>query len=405
MLKKLCLFILMTLLLLEMLPVTAAKKEKDPLELNCISAVLMDADTEQVVYQKNMNKKAYPASITKVLTVYLAALNCQPDEKITASEAAIDAVPRDSTNIAIDYGEILTVEQAANAAMLMSANDASNLLAEHVSGDMKAFAKLMNKTALQFGAERSNFTNSNGLPDENHYTTALDFAKITANAIRNEAFMGYFCNKEYTISPTNKKDEARPMSSKHRMLIWDSYKPLGAKGGKTGYTTQAKHTAVTYAEKDGRKWIAVVLGASTLNDQLNDTEALLTYGNEEVSSVTLSAEDIGTTQIGDVTYAPVGEIRIYLLDGMRSEDLTYEFNKKQVSVLDKDGNVLGSLPAEAKKPAKKEKTFAETLLTIALWILGIVVVFEIWRRHNIRKQRRKRRMQKWKNQIEKTNQK
>ena len=398
MFKRIFLLFLICVILAQGVPVFAQKAKSEKLTLNCISAVLMDAETGQVVFEKKATKKAYPASITKILTVYLTAETCEPDEVMTASHAAIDAVPRDSTNIAIDYDEQLTVEQAANAAMLMSANDACNVLAEHISGDIKTFAGLMNDTAISFGAHDSNFINANGLPDENHYTTALDFAKITANVIKSEKFMQYFSNKSYTIPPNNKKDEERPMSSKHRMMTWDKYAHLGVVGGKTGYTQQAKHTAVTYAKKDNKQWIAVVMGASSLQEQLDDTEALLNYGYD-MESVTLSKEQMGTEQVENILYVPVGEVQIHLPKGLKVEDLSYSFNKKQVSVLDKEGNVLAGVPVETQK-VKKPKGFFGIFAEIAIWVLVVVVLFEIWRRHNIKKQRQKRRMQKLRQQME-----
>ena len=398
--KKVASLFLIFILCLSQISAYAKKTNSDPLQLNCSSAVLMDACTGQVVYAKNPNKKAYPASITKVLTVYLAAENCMPNEKITAGKTAIDAVPKDSTNIAIDYGEVLTVEQTANAAMLMSANDASNVLAEHVAGDLESFYDMMNETAISFGAKNSHFVNANGLPDPDHYTTALDFAKITAGAVKSEAFMEYMGNVEYTIPPTNKKDEERNFVAKHRMMYMEKYENLGVKGGKTGYTTQAKHTAVTYAEKDGREWVVVVLGAESIGKQLEDTKKLLTYGYEELSTITVSEKQIGTKKKGNITYIPEGEIEIYLTDGMTEADLTYEFNKKEVVVLDKEGNKLGTLPLTIQKAPSRQSNIAKTLLYIALWVFGIVLIYELWRRHKIKKNRRKRRMRKIREQME-----
>ncbi len=402
--KKVTALLLAFLFVVSNLHVSAKNSSEKP-EIISDAAVLMDAETGQILFEKNGNKKAYPASITKVLTVYLAAKNCKPDEKMKASHTAIDAVPKDSTYIAIDYDEELTVEQAANAAILMSANDASNVLGEHVSGSLDAFLKLMNDTAKSFGAENSHFTNTNGLPDDKHYTTATDFAHITRNCLENEQFKEYFGSKNYTIGPTNKKSEPRNFTAKHRMMYMDKYKHLGVKGGKTGYTTQAGHTSVTYAERDGKSFVVVMLGSQSIGQNLRDTEALLTYGYEKVPETVIKAKEIGNKTEGNVTYIPKGEVRVYLPDGLTKEKLTYRFNKKQVSVLDPDGNIVGTLEVETKYNPPLEKHYSKTFFTIVFWLVGIWIVWKLWRRFKLKRNRRKRRMKRLQEQMQAENEK
>ncbi|MBR3943033.1 MAG: D-alanyl-D-alanine carboxypeptidase [Clostridia bacterium] len=397
--KKVTALLLAFLFVFPQWTISAKSASKAP-EIESDAVVLMDAETGQILFQKNGSKKAYPASITKVLTVYLAAENCKPDEKMVASQSAIDAVPKDSTYIAIDYGEELTVEQAANAAILMSANDASNVLGEHVSGSLDAFLELMNDTAKSFGAKNSHFTNTNGLPEDKHYTTAVDFANITRNCLKNDEFKKYFGNKNYTIGPTNKKSEPRNFTAKHRMMYMDKYKHLGAKGGKTGYTTQAGHTSVTYAERDGKSFVVVALGSSSIGQNLRDIEALLTYGYEKVPETIITAKEIGSKTKGNITYMPKGKVRVYLPNGLTKDKLTYQFNKKQVSVLDPDGNTVGALEVEAKYNPSAEKNYSSTFFTIVLWLAGIWIVWKLWRRNKKKRNRRKRRMKRLHEQMQ-----
>lgn len=401
--KKIAILFLALLYVFPNFCVSAEKKNSAKPKIVSRSAVLMDAETGQVLFQKNGTEKAYPASITKVLTVYLAAENCKPNEKMTASRTAIDAVPKDSTYIAIDYGEELTVEQAANAAILMSANDASNVLGEHVSGSLDKFLKLMNDTAKKFDAENSHFTNTNGLPDKNHYTTALDFAKITKGCLQNKEFKEYFGNINYTIGPTNKKTEPRNFTAKHRMMYMDKYAYLGVKGGKTGYTKQALHTSVTYAERDGKKFVVVVLGSESIGQNLRDTEALLKYGYDGVPETTVTAKEIGSKTEGDITYTPKGKVRIYLTDGLKKEQLTYRFNKKQVSVLDPKGNTLGTLEVETQYNPAPEKSYWKSFFKVILWIAGIWIVYKLWRRNKKKRNRRNRRMKRLHEQMHSEN--
>lgn len=352
------------------------------------SAILIDAQSGQVLFEKNKEQKVYPASITKILTIYLAAKNCAPEEIVTASETAIDCVPKDSSNIALDYGEQLTVEQASNAAMLMSANDACNVLAEHVSGSIDAFVKQMNTTAQLFGATGTNFVNTNGLPDENHYTTAQDFAKITrAILLEGTAFNRYFGQKTYTIPSTNKKAEARNFVSKHRMIHMDKYQDLGVVGGKTGYTTQAGHTAVTYAKKEGREVIVVVFGAPNMGKLYEETKALIEYAVSGFTPVLVTAEEIGEKVDGKLHTVPTGTTSFYLSNGQTKQDLTYTFSENQVLITDKEGNLLSTLLTETREVIPKSEKMWSIVWKV---LLGILAVFVLWYISLIIKTKRKR---------------
>ena len=287
-------------------------------DIKSAAAILIDAETGQILFEKNKDEKLYPASITKVLTIYLASL-ANHDDIMTASESAIKAVPKDTSNIAIDFGEELTVEQGMYAAMLMSANDACNVLAEHVSGSVDEFVSQMNKTAKSFGARNSNFVNANGLFDENHYTTAYDFALITMNAIKNEEFLKIFSTEKYTIPYTNKKDEERNFVTQHRMMHWAQYSDLNVLGGKSGFTTESGHTLVTYGEKNGNRVITVVLKAPDFNSVYDDTKKLLEYGYERFRKVRVTADSVEPKVDGYTTYTPLGEAE-FMLDKAIAED-------------------------------------------------------------------------------------
>ena len=173
------------------------------------SAVLIDAASGQVLFQKNMNQKAYPASITKIMTGMLALEKGDLSQTVTMSEEAVFSIDRSSAHIALDVDEEITLEQALYALAIASANEAANGIAETVSGSVADFAKEMNQTAVEAGAQNTNFTNPNGLHDDNHYTTAYDMAKITAAALQNPKFAEIFGTEKYDIPPTNKQPETR----------------------------------------------------------------------------------------------------------------------------------------------------------------------------------------------------
>lgn len=390
-----------TAIFLSLLFVPAYAEIEAP-EITSKSAVIMDAANGQILFEKNKDEKVYPASITKIVTVYLAAKNCDKSETVTGTHAAIDSVPKDSSNIALDYGEALTVEQACAAAMLMSANDAANALGEHVSGSIDEFVKLMNTTAQMFGANATHFANTNGLPDENHYTTAQDFAKITRGMVNDSAeFLRYFGMVNYTIENTNKKTEPRNFVAKHRMMHMDKYKYLSVAGGKTGYTTQAEHTAVTYAKKDGKEIIVVLFGAKNLGVLYNETRDLLEYAYNGFTPVTVTAEEIGSKEVDGKVVSPVGKASFYLLNTYTKADLEYKFSDKNVIICDKQGNVLSTLSASVtENTSAKSGGFGSVLLKIGIGVLVVLILFGLWmvadrtrRKRKVRKMKRRRIME------------
>ena len=264
------------------LPVYTAENSYPVLESE--AAVLMDAQTGQVLFQKNMDEQLYPASITKIMTVLLGLENGHLNDTVTMSREAVFSVERGASHIALDTGEQITLEQALMGAMLPSANEASNGIAEHISGSIPAFVKLMNQRAVQAGALHTNFTNANGLCTIDHVTTAYDMAMITKAALLNDEFRRIFGTIKYDIPPTNKQPEIRHLYAEHKMLESGRYEYDGVIGGKTGYTQESQNTLVTAARRGDRELIAVVI--KSLNSAVyTDTKALLDYGFNDFRAV------------------------------------------------------------------------------------------------------------------------
>ena len=267
------------------------------LDISSEAAILMDASTGQVLFQKNMNEIMYPASITKIMTGLLVMESCDSCEMVTVTETAVD-LPAGSSYIALTPGERLSVKDAMYALMLPSANDAANALAEHVSGSQSAFSDLMTRRAREIGARNTSFTNAHGLPDKNHMTTAYDMALITREALKNEAFMTYFGADRYVMPATNLA-EARPFTNYQYMLVDDSYFYNGdVVGGKVGYTRLAGHTMSTVAKRNDRTLICVVMNTSR-DQKFYDTKKLLDYGFDEFAPFTIGRANIhgGTLSI------------------------------------------------------------------------------------------------------------
>jgi len=268
--------LLSALLICSLLPHQATAADEIPV-ISSEAAVLMDARTGQVLYEKNMHEKLFPASITKVLTILLGLEHGNLRDTITMSREAVYSIERGSSHIALDTGEQITLEQALMAAMLPSANDAANGIAEHIGGSIPSFAGMMNQRALETGAINSNFVNPSGLNDPAHVTTAYDMAMITRAALQNDKFREIFGTMRYTIPPTNKKTESRDLWAEHRMLTTHRYYYQGVVGGKTGYTQESQSTLTTAAQRGDRELIVVVMKGVGYN-VYNDTMALFDYG-------------------------------------------------------------------------------------------------------------------------------
>lgn len=241
------------------------------------AAVVMDLDSGTFLYSKNMDAAKYPASITKIMTALVAIENSSLLERVTFSENAIWGIERDSSHIGIRIGEILSMEECLYGMMLESANEVCLAVAEHISGSVEGFVELMNQKAAELGCTNTHFTNPNGLPDENHYTTAHDMALIAQAAYANPTFRKIVGTNSSTIPTTNKCGEIRWLSNHHKMLSGKAYAYEGCTGGKTGYTQAALNTLVTYAERNGRRLVCVSLRTNGAQIYI-DTASMLDYG-------------------------------------------------------------------------------------------------------------------------------
>lgn len=241
------------------------------------SAILMDMTTGAILYSKNADKAQYPASITKIMTALLGSESLKATDKFAMSETAAHGITdTQSSSIYADTGEEFTVEQALMAVMLQSANEMTLAIAEQTSGSVKKFVELMNLKARQLGCTNTHFNNPNGLPDEKHYTTANDMAKIARAAWFNPTFRKYCTTGYYEIPATNKFNETRYLLNHHKMMSGQANAYDGVFGGKTGYTEAAGNTLVTFARRGNMYLVSVVM--QSINGAYSDTKSLLDYG-------------------------------------------------------------------------------------------------------------------------------
>ncbi len=264
---------------------------KNDLEINADAAILIDATTGEILYEKNSNKREYPASITKIMTALLAFESDKMTETITFSHNAIFGIEPGSSHIALQEEEQITMEQAIYALLLRSANEAALGIAEQIDGSVEKFAKHMTVRAKELGCKNTNFVNPNGLHNENHYTTAYDMALIAKEALKFQEFRNVIKTTYYEIPPTNKQEETRYLYGQHQMIKPPSiYVYEGCEGGKTGFTDEAQNTLITYAKRADTELIAVVFQCKGAQ-HYEDTIKLFDYGFSQYKTVKLSSID------------------------------------------------------------------------------------------------------------------
>lgn len=257
-------------------------------------AILMDADTGSILYEKNIYDRFYPASTTKILTTLVALENADLSEIVTVSYAADNYVSKTSSRMGLVEGEQVTLEQALYGIMLESGNEATYAVGEHVGGSIARFIKMMNWKAQSLGCTRSHFANSHGLHDDDHYTCPYDLALISRAAYGNEDFMKITGTATFAMPTTNKNPEK--LLTNHHWFLNGTQKYDYCIGGKTGATNQAGYALVTYARKDGKTLISVVMHAPTWNDVYADSRKLLEFGFDNFNVYKM-------TQAGDSTTA------------------------------------------------------------------------------------------------------
>ena len=258
-------------------------------EIGAEAAIVMEAGTGTILYAKNIHEELFPASTTKIMTCLLAVENANLSDTITFSNDAVFSVPHDGSSIGMDVGESITLEQALYGIMVGSANEVANAVGEHVSGSIDAFVDLMNKRVREIGCTNTHFSNTNGLQADDHYTSAYDLALIAEKFFENEFLCRIGNTPRYHFTPTETQPDDFYLNNKHK-LINGEIKYEGIVGGKTGYTSLARETLVTCAEKNGMRLICVVLKEES-PAQFTDTVTLFEYGFNNFQQVGIAEND------------------------------------------------------------------------------------------------------------------
>lgn len=303
-------------------------------EITSPSAILVDNYTGSILYKKNIDKKMYPASITKILTAILVIENCDLNDTATASSTAITSVPAGYSIGDIKVGESHTIENLLEVLLVHSANDAANVLAEHVGGSFDGFADMMNAKLAEIGCNNSHFVNPSGKHDDNHYTTARDLALLMQYCMKNSTFVRISGMRSCKLPATAYSPERDftttveiliPSTAEHPNIYYYPY----AIAGKTGFTTEAKNCLVSVCKKDNLILTSVILGSGKTADGLSsrfiETKSIYDFGfdNYEIKDIYKKGDIIGNIEIPNATNDTK------FLDVLISEDIPVLANKTE----------------------------------------------------------------------------
>ena len=366
--RRLFSFLLLLVLLAGMfsVPAFADGEEADdtgPFEVHAKAAILLDMNTDRIIYEKNLDERVYPASLTKIMTCLVALENGNLSDIVTIDEGAFTGLDGNSSTAGLQVGEQLSFNDLLYCLMLSSGNEAANAVAEHIAGSIPDFVRMMNERAYELGCTGTHFVNPHGLHNEEHYTTVNDLVLITKAALKSENFKTITNTAKYELPATN-LSEARTLKSTNMLIDNTTGNSLYYKraiGIKTGYTTPAGRCLISCAKGDGMYFLAVICGAATTVLESGDVRMenfpecirLFDYGFDQFTYVTvisplyplaqITVNNSAASQV--VSLAPAQEIRLLLPKDYDPELLLIEAEPVSVSVDAPvySGDVLGTV--------------------------------------------------------------
>lgn len=383
------------------------------------SGIVMDMDSGAILYAKNIDDQHYPASITKVATALIALQNYELDETVTFTWDDIGFLEYGDAHIGIKDGEELVMEDALYGMLLASANEVSHAIGAHMEGGYEKFLEVMNETVQELGCKNTHFTNTHGLHDPEHYTSVRDMALIGSAVFQYDKFREITNTQQYTIPATNITAETRTFQQNHKM-VWKANANYYeyCVGGKTGYTDQALTTLVTFATKDDTNLVAVVMRThGGGGNAYIDTREMLDYAFDNFTKVSITKKIIGNENVSKVAddscvVLPAGvtveqleatfEAPTELKDKTGKVTYTYEGQEVgvvEVTITDEYYNEIHGIK-EDKDAKQEEKTGLPFIVKLILGILAVIVIamaalvgFVYYKRKQLEKKRRLRRMQ------------
>ncbi len=314
---------------------------------NALSAILIDADTGTVIYEKKSHEQLPPASITKIMTMLLTMEAIDQGklkwtDKVTASE---NASSMGGSQIFLEPGEEMTVDELLKGVAMASGNDASVALAEKIAGTEKAFVQMMNEKAAQLGLKDTHFSNCNGLPVENHYSSAHDIAMMSRELLKYEAITKYTGSYQDYL----RKDTEKPFWLVNTNKLVRFYS--GADGLKTGYTSEARFCLAATAKRDGLRLIAVVLGEPNTKTRNAEVSAMFDYAFSQYAlhPIYKAGEIIGKVKVqkGEAAHLEVAASRtmsVLVKKGSAQGNITHKLEvPEKIAAPVQEGQIVGKL--------------------------------------------------------------
>ena len=362
-LKIILLEVLSAVLLLSATPLTVladdpasypSAKWPEPPELTSAAAVVIEASTGSILYNKNAYDAYYPASTTKLMTSLLAIEQCPLSDIVTCSRESVESIGWDSSRIGLVTGESIDMENALYAILLASANEVSYAVAEHIGGTAENFVSLMNERAKELGCVNTHFMNPHGLDHEEHYSCPYDLALIAKKAMEYTTFRRVSGSYNHKIPETNKND-IRWISNTHP-FIKKNVVYEGVFAGKTGSTSKAGNCLVTCAERNGMTLICVIMKAPDSATVQKETTKLLDYAFENFTLTPLAAAESSDKNafpilfedeealISDVSSPlSVSDTSLVLPSGASYSDLTKKITLSPSTAFNAGENVIGEV--------------------------------------------------------------
>lgn len=316
--KKLVSFIMAIVIAIMPMNLSFANEGNDPLSVSSKSAILMDVGSGQILYEKNAHDKLPPASVTKVMTMLLIC-EALDSGKITLDDSvqiSENAASMGGSQIFLEAGEVQKVDTLLKGIAVASANDGCVAMAEYVAGSVESFVDMMNAKAKELNMKDTNFANTNGLPVENHYTSAHDIALMSRELLKHDVISKYLTTWMDQVV-VGKKQTTVGLANTNKLI--KHYQ--GATGVKTGFTQQAKYCLSASAKRGDTHLIAVTLGAETSPERFKDATSLLNFGFANYESVKLCSKN---DNIATLTLDKADEQKINLV---AKEDLSVLIKK------------------------------------------------------------------------------
>ena len=383
-----------------------AVKEDVFKDIKAPNLLLAETNTGRILYERKVDEKIYPASLTKLMTAILVVENCELDEIVTVSENAVLSVPTGYVNANLQVGEELTVEDLLYVMLIPSANDAANALAEHVGGNIESFSTMMNSRAKELGCTGTNFTNPSGLHEKEHYTTTKDLFLISQKAIESNLVKKIIGTTTYTLPSTNKYTKDERIFTTTNYMIRKSLTKYYCDyciGAKTGYTEYAKNCVVEFASKDGIELTVIVMGedAKVKGQKFLDAKIMFeyvfkNYENRQVATKNEKYKTIkinnGTKDTRDLDVLYKNNVNI-LKSNKSNEDIQENVEYINVSAPIQKGDTIGKITYNYDGTVYETELVASSKVEESKVLTNLIklllVAFIIYIIHNLKKSKKK----------------